>query len=447
MPKKLFLLIIFLTLAPPAWPQSSSSKPAETQEPPEKRYANMPTEAVPFRRFTKPYHEWFVDKNTVEYNGAASDRPDGDISKLSEIAIGFLGPLENNPESMFGIPMLHGAQMAMEEANARGGYKGKHFALKIYNDSALWGASSTVLPSMLFKDNCWAVLGSIDGQSTHIQIRESLKLEVPILSPGTTDRTVTETRIQWILSNFPDDRVQGYALANHIFRELKLKRIGVIRTQTRYARIGVGVFNDMARRMQRQPTLEVKFDRGDMDFSRQLRMLRDTKIEGLVIWAEWPEAALILKHMREMGMKQPVFSSSRTAYPKLLEIAGPAAEGLVTSCALDPSRQDAAWTAFRDRYRQKYGEDPDAYAAYAYDGMNMLIAAIGKAGLNRGRIMQTLRDYQLKDYKGVAGDVTFDYTLKNVSPVTLSRVENGKFVYWKAASSETQQGPVVAEIR
>jgi ABC-type branched-subunit amino acid transport system substrate-binding protein len=406
----------------------------------------MPVEAVPYRRFTKPYYEWFVEKNTVEYNGAAQDRPDGDINKLSEVAIGFLGPLENNPESIFGIPMLHGAQLAIEEANARGGYQGKPFALKPYNDSALWGASSTVLPSLLFKDNVWAVLGSIDGQSTHIMIRVSLKLEVPILAPGVTDRTVTETRIQWLLTNFPDDRVQSYALANYIFKQLKLKRIGVLRTQTRYARIGVGVFNDMARRMQRQPILEVKFDRGDQDFSKQLRMLQDAKVEGLVIWSEWPEAALILKQMRALGMKQPAFSSSRTAYPQLLEIAGPAAEGLVTACAMDPTRQEPNWLAFRERFRRRFNEDPDPYASYAYDGMNMLVAAIAKTGLNRGRIMEALRAYQQKTYEGAAGRVLFDYTLKNISPVTLSRVEGGKFVYWQAPSSESEE-PVVAEQR
>jgi len=439
-------LLLFLLLAAPAWPQSAEA-PKEPQAPaPEKRYANMPVEAVPYRRFTKPYYEWFVEKNTVEYFGAAQDHPDGDVNKLSEIAIGFLGPLENNPESIFGIPMLHGAQLAIEEANARGGYQGKPFALKPYNDSALWGASSTVLPSMLFKDNVWAVLGSIDGQSTHIMIRVSLKLEVPILAPGVTDRTVTETRIQWLLTNFPDDRLQSYALANYIFKQLKLKRIGVLRTQTRYARIGVGVFNDMARRMQRQPVLEVKFDRGDQDFSKQLRMLQDAKVEGLVIWGEWPEAALILKQMRALGMKQPAFSSSRTAYPQLLDIAGPAAEGLVTACAMDPARQEPNWLAFRERFRRRFNEDPDPYASYAYDGMNMLIAAIAKTGLNRGRIMQALRDYQQKTYDGAAGRVLFDYTLKNISPVTLSRVEGGKFVYWQAPSSESEE-PVVAEQR
>jgi len=273
-----------------------------------------------------------------------------------------------------------------------------------------------------------------------------LKLELPIVDTGTTDRTVTETRIQWLLHNFPDDRVQGYALANYVFKQLKLKRIGVLRTQTRYARIGVGLFNDQARRMQRQPVLEVKFERGDQDFSKQLRMLRDAKIDALVIWSEVPEAALILKQMRAMGMKQPVFGSSRMAYPQLIELAGPAAEGLVTGCAMDPSRQDAKWLAFRERFHQHFSDEPDPYASYAYDGMNILIGAIEKAGLNRGRIMQALREYQLKEYDGVSGRQIFDRTLNNIAPVTLGRVEAGKFAYWTAPSSEPQE-PVIAENR
>jgi ABC-type branched-subunit amino acid transport system substrate-binding protein len=426
-------------------PPGGQGSPAADQESSEtvRRYANMPEEAVPFRRFSKPYYEWFIDKETVAYYGAASERPDGDIEKLDEVAIGFLGPIENNPESIFGIPMLRGATLALEEANARGGYKGKPYALKVYNDSALWGASSTVLPSMLFKDNVWAVLGSIDGQSTHILIRVSLKLEVPILAPGTTDRTVNETRIQWLMDSFPDDRQQGYALADIIFKELDLKRIGVLRTNSRYARIGVGPLNDYARRIGRQPVLEVKFDRGDTDFSKQLRMLEAAKIDGLVVWAEVREAGLILKQLRAMGMKQPVFASSRVAYPELLEITGAAAEGLTVASALNPEREDSAWVEFRERYKNRWGEEPDAYAAYAYDGMKILIDAIQKAGPNRGRIMEVLRDFQMKEHFGVAGRYFFDHTLNNIAPVTLGRVEKGKFVYWTAPNRDPLE-PVVA---
>jgi branched-chain amino acid transport system substrate-binding protein len=407
---------------------------------PEPRYANMPAEAVPYRRFTKPYYDWFVQEDTLQYNGAADLRPDGDLSKLQEIAIGFFSPVENNPEMVFGIPALHGAQLAVEEANARGGYHGKPYAVKLHNESALWGASSAELVKMLFDENCWGMVGCIDGQNCHIVLRTTLKLEVPMVDIGTTDPTVTETRIQWLLHNFPDDRQQGYTLADYVFKDLKLKRVGMIRTQSRYARIGAVKFNDEARRMGHQIALEVKFERGDKDFSNQLRMLRDAKVEGVAMWAEAAEAGLILKQMRQMGMTEPVFGSSRMAYPQLLEIAGPAAEGLVTTATLDPNRSDPRWLAFRDSYRERFKEEPIDYAAYAYDGMNLLFAAIEKAGLNRGRIMDVLRDYQMKTYEGVTGTAYFDHTLNNIRPVYLTRVKNGKFEYWLAPRQAGHEG-------
>src|SRR5215470_9357342 len=128
----LIRVVVSLILCPLvcSWAQSPSSDEAQVKPDAKPRYANMPDDAVPYRRFTKPYKEWYTDENTSEYNGAAQNRPDGDINKMSEVAIGFLGPVEKNPESIFGIPMLRGAQLAIEEANGRGGYRGKPFALK-----------------------------------------------------------------------------------------------------------------------------------------------------------------------------------------------------------------------------------------------------------------------------------------------------------------------------
>jgi branched-chain amino acid transport system substrate-binding protein len=435
-----FGVILLVLFAMPVWAQSPQSGTQKQNPEADGRYANMPVEAVPYRRFTKPYYDWFVQKDTLEYSGAADQRPDGDLSKLKEVAIGFFSPVENNPEMVFGIPALHGAELAIEQANARGGYHGKPFALKLHNESALWGASSTELTKMLFDENCWGMVGCIDGQNCHILLRTTLKLEMPMVDIGTTDRTVTETRIQWLLHNFPDDRQQGYTLADYVFKDLHLKRIGVIRTQTRYARIGVGEFNDEARRMGHQIILEVKFERGDKNYSNQLRMLRDAKVQGVVIWAEAADAGLIVKQMREMGMNQPVFGSSRVAYPQFLQIAGPAAEGAVLTSALDPTRQDPQWQAFREAYLQKFHEEPCDYAAYAYDGVNILIGAIEKAGLNRGRIMDALRGYEMKTYQGVTGTDFFDYTLNNISPVHMARVKDGKFEYWLAPRQAGHEG-------
>lgn len=394
-------------------------------------YANMPPSARPYASYSKPYQEWYVQPDTLDYAGAAQSEPDGDAAKLKSINIGFLGPLDaDNEDSPYGMAMLHGAQLAIDQANASGGYRGKPFALIVHDDLALWGASSMAIVDMRFKDEAWAMLGSVDSASTHIAVRATLKLELPIMDTATNDPTVTQTLIPWLLHNFPDDRQQGYALADYVFLQRHLKRIAILQVNNRYGRTGKEIFVQTARRLGHQPVVELWYAAGTSDFSSQLQTISSSKVDGLVIWGNAAQAGLMLKQMRAMGMKQPVFGSSRVCYPEVFETAGAASDGLVMVSAMDPTRKDPAWLSFRERFAQQFHTQPDAYAAYAYDGANMLMTAIKDAGFNRGRIMDALRKYGMKHYEGVSGNAFFDYTLNNIAPVTFAQVRDGRFVYW-----------------
>jgi branched-chain amino acid transport system substrate-binding protein len=405
-----------------------SPKSAESETMP---YADMPPAAAAYGGFLKPYQEWYLMPDTLEYDGAARGEADGEAGRLNTIKIGFLGPLDaGNPDSEYGIAMLHGAQMAMEEANARGGYRGTPFELKVHDDLPLWGASSMEIVKMRYEDEAWAMLGSVDSASTHIEVRATLKVELPIMDTATNDPTVTETAVPWLMHNFPDDRQQGYALADYIFLQRHLKRIGILQVNNRYGRTGKEIFFDTARRIGHTPVAEVWFAAEQKDFSAQLQTLGASGIDGLVVWGNAAQAGLILKQMRAMGMQQPVFGSSRTCTPEVVTVAGGAAEGLVVVSAIDPTRIDARWVDFRGRFVKRFGAEPDAYAAYAFDGATMLMSAIDTAGLNRGRIMDALRGYEMKRYAGVSGGALFDYTLNNIAPVTFAQVRDGKFVYW-----------------
>ena len=156
----IFTALFCFLLATPAWPQSASTQTAEKQPAAKMPYANMPEHAVPFGRFRKPYYEWYVEPDTLEYDGALRTVPTPDLKTLKTINIGFLGPLgKDNPDSQYGIPMLHGAQMSIDEANARGGYHGKPFLLKVHDDLPLWGASSMDIVRMYYNEKVWGMLG------------------------------------------------------------------------------------------------------------------------------------------------------------------------------------------------------------------------------------------------------------------------------------------------
>ena len=141
-------------------------------------------------------------------------------------------------------------------------------------------------------------------------------------------------------------------------------------------------------------------------------------------------------------MKQRVFGSHRTIGPELILLAGPAAENFEAVYPYDPSRKDARWLDFVSRYEARYQEKPDHFAALAYDQMRILLDAICRAGLNRGRIRDALT--AITSYKGVTADMVFDPNCKNIAPLFLARVHNGEITYHKI-TMEKPYAQVTAE--
>jgi ABC-type branched-subunit amino acid transport system substrate-binding protein len=390
-----------------------------------KPYTGAPEDLRPFTKFTTPYYEYYQD--LVEYNGAARDVPDPDLRDLTEIRIGFLGPLYDHPQQALGNRMLNGAALAIEEANAKGGFGGKPFKLMVHNDSAIWGAASNEIVKMVYDEKVWAMFGSISSDTTHIALRVTLKAETPLINSASTDPTIPETIIPWYFTDIQDDRLQGYTLARHIYTELGLKRIAILRVNDRYGRFGVLKFRDASRRLGHPVVIEQKFMPGDTDFRRQLQVIEDSRVDGIVLWTDSGPAASILLQMQELGMKQRVFGSHRTISEDLLKLAGVAAENFEAVFPYDPTRADSQWLDFNARYEARFHEKPDHFASLAYDAMQILLQAICRAGLNKGRIRDALTG--IKSYKGVTGDMVFDPNCKNIAPMFLARVHDGSIEY------------------
>jgi ABC-type branched-subunit amino acid transport system substrate-binding protein len=395
----------------------------------------------PYARFVTPYYLNYTQPTI--FTGPGRNAPDP--KNLTEVRIGFLGPVEKqDPDYIFGERMLHGAQLAVEEANARGGYGGKPFRLMLHDDynnwqanavsgnvrptePAIWGAASDETVKMIYDDKDWAIFGSISSESTHIALRVALKAEIPIVNSASTDPTIPETSVPWYFTDLQDDRVQCYTLARRIYTELGLKRVAILRVNNRYGRMGVPKFRDASRRLGHPVVIEQKFMPGDTDFSRELRIIQESRTDAIVLWTDEIPAALILKQMRALGMKQRVFGSYRTLGPDLLAEAGPAAEGFEAVFPYDPTRKDQRWLDFNRRFEARFHEKPEQFASLAYDAMNMLLDSICKAGLNRVRIQDALDD--IGQYDGVTGHMVFDPNEKNVSPMYIGTVHDGTITY------------------
>ena len=410
-------------------------------------YAHSATDVEPFRHVT-PFKEHFLEQ--MEYTGPGRAAPEPE--DLDTVKIGFIGPIMStvsvatggkSHEEVLGIAMLRGAKLAIEEANARGGYLKRNipFELVISNDNGLWGASGNEIIKMAYKDKVWAILGTIDGANSHIAIRVALKAEITMMNSGDTDPTFIETNIPWVFRCIGDDRQMGYLLVDYLYRKLKYTRVGIMRASNRYGRFGVREILDGSRRLGHPVIMEMAYALGGADYSLQLERLKASNIEAVVHWGNAADGAQILNQMRAMGMDQPFYTCDRCVSDEFLEIAGDNAEGVIGVYPWDPTQQDEDVMAFSKVFRERFGLGPDTYSAHAYDGMNMLIWAIQTAGLNRAKIRDVLA-HRPDAYKGATGLIPLSAALDDLGEVFLTRVENGKWEFHSRDDLDIPSGAV-----
>jgi ABC-type branched-subunit amino acid transport system substrate-binding protein len=427
----LFLLALVLAAGPPL-PAGEGGKEdtaaaqsrAETAtDKTGEAYGATPAELVPYRKTAEPYRRFFT--TAPQFRGPGRYGPDP--KNLKSVRIGLIAPLYGTREDLHGRDLKQGVELALEEANAEGGYAGLPFELVAKNDQALWGASSNTLVELAYGDEVWAIIGSIDSNSTHVALRAALKAEVMIVNVGSSDPTMTETGIPWIVRVTPDDRQTSYLLAKLLFIDKKFTRVAVLRSSNRYGRFGIKEFRDAARRLMRPLPMEVQFRPGQEDFADQLEKIAGAGVEAVLLWTDDWHAARIIRQMRQRGMKQPVFGTDRLVTEEFLDSAKEAAEGVTVTTWMNPSRNDPGWVGFQSTYRERFGQDPGVFGAYAYDAARMTVAAIRKVGLNRARIRDALMD--IRSYRGVAGTMQFDVTSNNISPPRLASVKDGGFAF------------------
>lgn len=425
--KNISLLLIFIILIVSGYSEEKTKQ--------KKEMYNTPKEYQPFKKFQKPYKRFYVDP--LKFTGYGREK--AEPKNLSSVKIGFLGPIKptvsvatglSSFELEMGKKMLQGASLAIEDANKKGGYIKRKipYELIVRNDNGLWGASGNEIIHFAYKEKVWAILGTIDGANSHIAIRVALKAEVPMINTGDTDPTFSETGIPWAFRNISSDRLMCYFLADYIFKKLKLKKIAALRANNRYGRIGIDEFRDASRRSGFPFIIELNYNNGDTDFTKQLKKIKEMKPDVIITYGDLRESATILRQMRALNMDQLFVGSDRMVSAEFFKIAGKNIGNVLAGYPYDPTENDPLQVKFKKKYMERFGEEPEAYASHAYDGINMLIKAIEKGGLNRYRIRDEMAN--IKTIRGVSGTKIFDNFYNNISLPSIAIIKNRKWEFY-----------------
>jgi len=382
----------------------------------------------------------------TDYVGPDRDQPPR--TDVNEVLIGYFGPNSSkseirNPKSEIdqAPDMWCAAVLAIEEANRRGGYNGLPFRLVSAWSDSPWTAGAAHVVRMAYVDKAWAIVGGIDGPSTHLAEQVVTKARLTLINPVSSDKSINLANVPWMFSCTPADHIQAPALANAISqavladtgrpRIVNLSYVWRINRKLKIVLISAADHDshlftvELLKSLipyQISPANKFEFDPAQKNYNELVSTIISTTPDVLVLIAGSQKSAQIVAAIREKGFTGPIFGGPSMGRKSFCEEAAKAAEGVIFPLlywSLPAGTDDD----FESKFTRRFGNKPDYTAAYTYDAVNLLIAAIRQAGLNRARIRDAVRNLSL--YEGVTGSINWDGLGSNCRPVGLGTIKNG----------------------
>jgi branched-chain amino acid transport system substrate-binding protein len=352
----------------------------------------------------------------LDFRGPGREEPEPDVD---EVVLGWFGPADPaHPE--FG-DFWRGAVLALDEENAAGGYRGKPFRLVPSWSESPWAAATGDLTRTVYERGAWAVLGGVDGTTTHLAVQVALKSHFLLLSPGSTDVTTDRANVPWLFSLPPSDEQCAAALGEGLERSAAGGAVAVAAATDHDSHATlVAVRREMARRRLAPATL-LEFGADERDLGPLAARLAAGRPGALLVLAPSRVAARLVADVREAGFHGPILGGATAARSAFRRAAGPAAEGVVAPLPAEPG---PAWEAFARAYEGRWEGPPDDAAGHAYDAVRMAAEAVRRAGLNRALVRDAVR--ALGPWPGASGTVSWNALGRNERAVVLGSWRDGR---------------------
>lgn len=340
------------------------------------------------------------------------------------IRIGAILPLSGDA-AQYGKAAQKGIELAVEEVNKQEKLSGEKIKIIFEDTQGNPKAGVTVVQKLILKDKIIAVIGDLFSSVTLAVAPIVNRKEIVLLSPASSSPEITKAG-DYIFRNCPSDIYEGNIMSDYAYSHLKISKVGILYVNNDYG-IGIKtVFKKDFIIKSGQIIAEESFEQNATDFRTQLLKINSQHPEAIYLIGH-KEMGLALKQSRELGITCQFLSTVMFEDPKILEIAGDAAEGVIYSAsAFDVKSDKPSIRQFVDSYKNKYNVDPDIFSALSYDSVLILKKALSDKSFSARELKEAL--YAIKDYDGVMGLISFDSNGDvQISPV-IKQVKNGKFV-------------------
>jgi branched-chain amino acid transport system substrate-binding protein len=350
-------------------------------------------------------------------SGASSDGP---------ILLGMITPLSGSSAAI-GPYMKNGAQLAIDEINAKGGVDGRKLELRV-EDGACDAKTATAAANKLVTQKISVSVGGYCSGATLPTLPIFDKAGVPMLIPAANSNELVAQKLPKVFLINGTGTQQADAAMKYMTK-IGAKKVALMDDNTSYSKdiadltaklLGSGQGPKLAGRDSVTP--------GESDYSANVNTVLKTNPDFIYWTGYYQEGGLIIRQLRQAGYKGQVMVADGSVDAKLAEIAGGTnAEGVTATMTQTPDTIPGAETWISD-YKAKFNAEPGPYSTQSYDAVRVAAEAITKAGSTDG-------DAVTKALEAIDGFQIFSGPLKFTPEHTLSsggflilEVKDGKFV-------------------
>src|SRR5246127_2217899 len=305
-----------------------------------------------------------------------------------DITIAVAGPMTGG-ESAFGRQMKNGAEQAVKDLNAGGGLLGKKLALEV-GDDACDPKQARSVAEKFASAKIPFVAGHYCSSSSIPASEAYADGNVLQITPASTNPLFTERKLWNVARVCGRDDQQGLVAADYIVKNYKGKNVAILNDKTTY---GKGLADETKKALNKAGVTEKLYEsytKGDKDFNAIVSRLKAENIDLVYVGGYHQEAGLILRQMRDQGLKTILMAGDALVDKEYASITGAAGEGTLFTFGPDPRKKPTA-AAIVEKFKAK-NIDPEGYTLYTYAAIQVWSQAAAKAGTtDPKKVMDTIK--------------------------------------------------------
>ncbi len=344
------------------------------------------------------------------------------------IAIGYQAPLTGE-YAQYGILFRNSATMAVEDFNKSGKLPGVAIVLKFEDSKGDAKEGVNIAKKFVDDTQIVGVLGDFSSTVSMAAAQVYKEAKMPQLSQTASHPDYVKIS-EWQFRNITTQAYEGPFVARWALSNPKLKKFAVIGIQNDWGQSAVQNFVDGIKANGGEVVATEFFNPGTRDFRAILTKIARERPDAVYMAMFYEDGAAFLQQRLQMGVKTPIYATSSLYSPKLIELAGPAANELFLSSTFMKESTSPNVQAYVKEYMARDTSDPDQFSAQAFDATNIMLDAIVRAG-GAGATRQKVRDAlaATKNFPGVTGNTSFDPVTREPSKTLAHmQIHDGKFV-------------------